>query len=121
MIGAGRRGDRPTSPATAAAAATFPGWLAARTRTTYAERAGRFLGWLAAGGAAGVEGDPLTDSDAFTAAAQDWRCYLLTVAKAAPATANTSLAALVVLGGVPGAGGTGRGSSGGPAGGPRTR
>jgi len=34
------------SPATAAAAATFPGWLAARTRTTYAERAGRFLGWL---------------------------------------------------------------------------
>lgn len=76
------------SPATAAAAATFPGWLAARTRTTYAERAGRFLGWLAAGGAAGVEGDPLTDSDAFTDAARDWRCYLFTVAKAAPATVN---------------------------------
>src|SRR5664280_1259967 len=90
MIGAGRRGDRP-SPATAAAAATFPGWLAARTRTTYAERACRFLGWLAAGGAAGVEGDPLTDSDAFTDAARDWRCYLFTVAKAAPATVNLSL------------------------------
>jgi hypothetical protein len=44
------------SPAAAAAAATFAGWLAtrrlsARTRATYAERAGRFLGWLDAGGA----------------------------------------------------------------------
>ena len=63
------------SPAAAAAAATFAGWLAtrrlaARTRTTYAERAGRFLGWLDVD-AASVEGDPLADSDAFTAAARD--------------------------------------------------
>jgi hypothetical protein len=74
----------------AAMAEKFVAWLttrrvSARTRATHAERAGRFLGWLDAG-AALVEGDPLADSGAFTAAARDWRAYLLTVAKAAPAT-----------------------------------
>jgi integrase len=67
-------------------------------RATYAKRAGRFLGWLDAGGAASVEGDPLADPDAFTAVARDRRACLLTVAKAAPATVNVSLAALVALG-----------------------
>jgi hypothetical protein len=43
-------------PPTSATAETFASWLAtsrvsARTRATYAERAGRFLGWLDAGGA----------------------------------------------------------------------
>jgi len=53
-------------PPAAAQAATFASWLAtrrvsARTRATYAERAGRFLGWLD-DDAASVEGDPLADS-----------------------------------------------------------
>jgi hypothetical protein len=70
--------------------------VSARTRATYAERASRFLGWLD-DDAASVEGDPLADSDAFTAAARDRGACLLTVAKAAPATVNVSLAALVAL------------------------
>jgi hypothetical protein len=65
--------DPPPPPsatsATAAMAEKFASWLAtrrlsARTRATYAERAGRFLGWLD-DDAASVEGDPLADSDAF--------------------------------------------------------
>src|SRR5450759_3345490 len=71
--------------------------VSARTRATYAERAGRLLGWLD-DDAASVEGDPLADSDAFTPAARDRWAYLLTVAKAAPATVHVSLAALVALG-----------------------
>src|SRR5450756_2569067 len=77
--------------------------VSARTRATYAERAGRLLGWLD-DDAASVEGDPLADSDAFTAAARDRRAYLLTVAKAAPATVHVSLAALAALGECPGRG-----------------
>src|SRR5664280_2925439 len=68
-----------------------------RPHPGHAERAGRLLGWLDAG-AASVEGDPLADSDAFTPAARDRWAYLLTVAKAAPATVDVSLAALVALG-----------------------
>jgi len=59
----------PPTSATSATAEKFAAWLAtrrvsARTRATYAERAGRFLGWLD-DDAASVEGDPLADSDAF--------------------------------------------------------
>ena len=109
----------PPTSTTAATAEKFASWLAtrrvsARTRATCAERAGRFLGWLD-DDAASVEGDPLADSDAFTAAARDRRACLLTVAKAPPATVNVSLAALVALAECLGARGAGRGS-GRPAG-----
>src|SRR5664279_190546 len=81
--------------------------VSARTRATYAElrRAGRPAPGLARrrrgfrrGRPAGGRWRTLADSDAFTAAARDRRAYLLTVAKAAPATVHVSLAALAALG-----------------------
>jgi len=61
------------------------------TRRAYASRVRQYLAWLAA---ADVDGDPLTEAKARDGAVRDYRIYLQTTAKRAPATINTVLAAL---------------------------
>ena len=51
----------------------------------------QYLAWL---DTADLAGDPLTDPDTRDRAVRDWRSHLLTVAKQAPATVNTALAAV---------------------------
>ena len=53
-----------------------------------------YLTWLKAGDPADGRGDPLADPHARNFAIRDYRQYLLTVAKASPATINTTLAAV---------------------------
>jgi site-specific recombinase XerD len=65
--------------------------MSAETRRTYASKLRQYLAWLDTADAAG---DPLTDPDARDRAVRDWRSHLLTVAKQAPATVNTALAAV---------------------------
>jgi len=61
------------------------------TRVKYAARVRAYLVWLAT---AAVDGDPLGDVAARDWALRDYRAHLKTVAKAAPTTINTILAAL---------------------------
>jgi len=65
--------------------------LSTETRRTYASKARQYLAWLEA---ADVDGDPLADPAARDRAVRDWRTHLLTVAKHAPATVNSALAAV---------------------------
>lgn len=86
--------------------AQFEGWLAprrlaARSRGTYLQRAGRFCAFVHARASAG-DGPPLeqvlADRHQLSYAARDWRLQLLTVDKATISTVNVSLAALAALG-----------------------
>lgn len=61
------------------------------TRRAYASRVRQYLAWLEA---ADVDGDPLTERHARDGAVRDYRAHLQTVAKRAPTTINTVLAAL---------------------------
>lgn len=61
------------------------------TRRAYASRVRHYLAWLHE---AGCDGDPVTDPRARDGAVRDYRTHLQTVAKRAPATINTTLAAL---------------------------
>jgi len=61
------------------------------TRRAYASRLRQYLAWLAV---TDVDGDPLTEAAARDGAVRDYRAYLQTVTKRAPATVNTVLAAL---------------------------
>ena len=65
--------------------------LSAETRRTYASKVRSYLAWLAA---ANVDGDPLTQARARDWAVRDYRTHLVTVAKHAPRTINTALAAI---------------------------
>ena len=65
--------------------------LSAETRRTYASKVRSYLTWLAA---ANVDGDPLTQARARDWAVRDYRTHLVTVAKHAPRTINTALAAI---------------------------
>jgi hypothetical protein len=57
--------------------------LAAATRRTYASKIRGYLTWLAS---ADVDGDPLGEPQARDWAVRDYRNWLVTVAKRAPAT-----------------------------------
>jgi site-specific recombinase XerD len=65
--------------------------LAAATRRTYASKVRGYLTWLAI---ADGDGDPLGEPQARDWAVRDYRNYLITVAKCAPATVNNALAAI---------------------------
>ncbi len=65
--------------------------LAAETRRTYYSKVRGYLTWLAA---ADVDGDPLTQPRPRDWAVRDYRTHLVTVAKRAPRTINTALAAI---------------------------
>jgi integrase/recombinase XerC len=65
--------------------------LAAETRRTYVSKVRQFLVWLAL---ADVAGNPLATAAARDWAVRDYRTYLQRVAKRAPATVNTALAAV---------------------------
>jgi site-specific recombinase XerD len=58
---------------------------------TYLGAVRGYLAWLES---ATVDGDPLNDATAKTWAVKDYRSYLVTVAKRAPATVNKALAAI---------------------------
>ena len=73
------------------AAALGQATMSAETRRTYASKLRQYLAWL---DTADVAGDPLADPDIRDRAVRDWRRHLLTVAKRAPATVNTALAAV---------------------------
>ena len=73
----------------AAALARAP--LAAATRRTYTSKVRGYLMWLAT---ADVDGDPLGEPQARDWAVRDYRTWLVTVAKRAPATVNNTLAAI---------------------------
>jgi site-specific recombinase XerD len=61
------------------------------TRRAYVSRVRQYLAWLST---AETDGDPLTEPKARDGAVRDYRTYLQTTAKRAPATINTVLAAL---------------------------
>ena len=65
--------------------------LSDETRRTYLSKVRGYLTWLAA---AGADGDPLTQARARDWAVRDYRTHLVTVAKNAPRTINTALAAI---------------------------
>jgi site-specific recombinase XerD len=65
--------------------------LAAETRRTYTSKVRGYLMWLAT---ADFNGDPLGEPQARDWAVRDYRTWLVTVAKRAPATVNNTLAAL---------------------------
>jgi integrase/recombinase XerC len=65
--------------------------LSAETRRTYTSKVRGYLTWLAD---ADVDGDPLTQARARDWAVRDYRTHLVTVAKHAPRTINTALAAI---------------------------
>jgi site-specific recombinase XerD len=65
--------------------------LAAETRRTYYSKVRGYLTWLAA---ANADGDPLTQPRPRDWAVRDYRTHLVTVAKRAPRTINTALAAI---------------------------
>jgi len=65
--------------------------LSDETRRTYLSKVRGYLTWLAA---AGADGDPLTEARARDWAVRDYRTHLVTVAKNAPRTINTALAAI---------------------------
>jgi hypothetical protein len=65
--------------------------LSAQTRRTYAAKVRQFLVWLQT---ADTTGDPLCDQAARDWAVRDYRSYLHTTAKRAPATVNNALAAI---------------------------
>lgn len=65
--------------------------LPGQTRRTYASAVRVYLAWLATGA---HDGEPLTDAAARDWAMRDYRTYLVTVAKRAPATVNKALAAI---------------------------
>src|SRR5260370_25558520 len=65
--------------------------LAAETRRTYYSKVRGYLTWLVA---ADVDGDPLTQPRPRDWAVRDYRTHLVTVAKRAPRTINTALAAI---------------------------
>ena len=65
--------------------------LSGHSPRTYLGAVRAYLTWLQA---AEVDGDPLADATAKDWAARDYRSYLVTVAKRAPATVNKHLAAL---------------------------
>src|SRR5260370_10800189 len=86
----------PTSENTAEALADYQralraAPLAAETRRTYYSKVRGYLTWLAA---ADVDGDPLTQPRPRDWAVRDYRTHLVTVAKRAPRTINTALAAI---------------------------
>ena len=90
------RGPGTTSENTAAALADYQralraAPLAAETRRTYYSKVRGYLTWLAA---ANADGDPLTQPRARDWAVRDYRTHLVTVAKRAPRTINTALAAI---------------------------
>jgi len=92
----GRQGSGITSENTDTAlaeyrAALLAAPLSAHTVRTYVSKVRGYLAWLAS---ADVEGNPLTQPKARDWAVRDYRSYLLTVAKRAPATINNTLAAL---------------------------
>lgn len=62
--------------------------LAAATRRTYTSKVRGYLMWLAT---ADVDGDPLGEPQARDWAVRDYRTWLVTVAKRAPATVNNTL------------------------------
>jgi len=85
-----------TSENTAAALAGYQQALAvaplsAETRRTYLSKVRGYLTWLAT---ADTDGDPLTEGRAQDWAVRDYRTHLVTVAKRAPQTINTTLAAI---------------------------
>jgi hypothetical protein len=87
---------RPGAPTCPRCAATSPGWqspapLSDETRRTYLSKVRGYLTWLAV---AGADGDPLTQARARDWAVRDYRTHLVTVAKSAPRTINTALAAI---------------------------
>ncbi|MGH3527809.1 MAG: tyrosine-type recombinase/integrase, partial [Pseudonocardiaceae bacterium] len=65
--------------------------LAAHTRRTYLSKVRGYLAWIAT---ADIDGDPLGARRARDWAVRDYRGYLITVAKRAPATVNNTLAAI---------------------------
>jgi site-specific recombinase XerD len=65
--------------------------LAAQTRRTYLSKVRGYLAWLVT---ADVDGDPLCERRARDWTVRDYRGYLVTVAKRAPATVNNTLAAI---------------------------
>jgi integrase len=65
--------------------------LSPESRRTYLSKIRQYLRWL---GAAAVDGDPLADPAARDWAVRDYRSHLQAVAKAAPATVNSALAAI---------------------------
>lgn len=76
--------------------AGFVAWLArrrlsGRTRGNYAERADKYLRWLTS---YDPQADPITTVEGRDWAVRDYRSWLLTVAKATPATVATTLTAL---------------------------
>ena len=96
--GPGRRGRLPAplparlEPVHAAyAAALAQATMSAETRRTYASKLRQYLAWL---DTADLAGDPLTDPGVRDRAVRAWRNHLLTVAKQAPTTVNTALAAV---------------------------
>ena len=66
--------------------------VSAETRRTYRSKVRQYLAWLAA--TDDVDGDPLTEARARDWAVRDYRTWLLTVPKRAPATINNALAAI---------------------------
>lgn len=65
--------------------------LPGQTARTYSSAVRVYLGWLATGE---HDGDPLVQQDARNWAVRDYRAYLLTALKRAPATVNKALAAI---------------------------
>ena len=65
--------------------------LAALTRRTYVSKVRGYLMWLAT---VDLDGDPLGEPNARDWAVRDYRTWLVTVAKRAPATVNNTLAAI---------------------------
>jgi integrase/recombinase XerC len=65
--------------------------LSAETRRTYLSKVRGYLTWLES---ADVDGDPLNEKRARDWAVRDYRTHLVTVAKRAPRTINTTLAAI---------------------------
>jgi hypothetical protein len=65
--------------------------LAAQIRRTYLSKVRGYLAWLAT---ADVDGDSLCERRARDWTVRDYRGYLVTVAKRAPATVNNTLAAI---------------------------
>jgi integrase/recombinase XerC len=65
--------------------------LSLESRRTYLSKVRQFLAWL---GAAVVDGDPFAEPAARDWAVRDYRSHLQAIAKAAPATVNSALAAI---------------------------